>query len=433
MHNVLYLADVVEDVAGSTEIRAPAAKTHQMISSPKLNSPKLSYSPKLTSRETTHVNQINVGDFANLREGSSRQSDATSANQNVPDFKYQKNKIRFKGASNSVPNYNDKQENIKKTVVAQNDALLTNMSSSGSSSNRSKKSRAGKPPIYVSKIEPITAQKSPNFLLPTTVPHRNKFMDLLLGDTGRSDISTRSSPDSLPRINFGSPTPLQKYPSTSTADDYMTGEISIIVPKLPHLNKTQTEQSLTDIDSKFSVSGASADHHTEDEPIVIVTNEDGVNTTHDHNGDLTDRDGWESGYSSMSPRLSSLDSRAHAIMTPMSSITAGSVLLELPTSDHRSLTPFSTITNSTNFDHSRPQSSFLDVPQFIGAAAGSHFDTHESHNRRFFPESRPPLNKLPAIYSRNTNDSTDCGEDQRFEFTPLPLQSIRTSDGELSD
>ena len=116
----------------------------------------------------------------------------------------------------------------------------------------------------------------------------------------------------------------------------------------------------------------------------------------------------------------------------MCSVTAGSVLLEIPSSDHRSLTPFSTITNSTNFDHSRPQSSFLDVPQFIG---GGHYDPHDSHNRsRFYPESRPPLNKLPAIYSRNTNDSNDAGsEDHRFDFTPLPLQSIRTSDGELSD
>ena len=234
-----------ESLLGTVEMRT-SVRSHQFISnSPKLNSPRLSYSPKLNSRETTHVNQINVADFANLREGSSRQqTDSSPANQNVPDYKYQMNKIRFKGASNSVPNYNDKQENIKKTVVAQNDALLSNLSSR----NNKNKSRGGKPPIYVSKIEPKTAaaQKS-NFLLPTTVPHRNKFMDLLLADTGRSDVSpstARSSPDSLPRINFGSPTPLQK---SSTADeDIPPGEITIIVPKLPQLSKTETQQSLTD-------------------------------------------------------------------------------------------------------------------------------------------------------------------------------------------
>lgn len=383
-----------------------------MISSPKLNSPKLSYSPKLTSRETTHVNQINVGDFANLRDGSSKQTDGSSTSLNVADYKYQMNKTRFKGASNSVPHYNDKQDNVKKTV-AQNDALLAAMS-------KNRKNRQQNPPIYVSKIEPKSASKS-SFLLPTTVPHRNKFMDLLLADDSRPDAHSpgRSTPDSLPRISFGSPIPIQKQ-SYHDEEEQMTGEISIIVPKLPQLTKTQTQQSLGKI-STFS--GGSDTQHTEDEPIVIVTNEDGEVNAAD-----TEQDGWESGYSSSSPRLSSLDSRAHALMTPMSSVTAGSVLLEIP-NDHRSLTPFSTITNSTYLDHSRPASSFLDVPQFIGG----HYDSHDTHRSRYLPECRPPVNKLPAIYSRNDESNDGGSEDHRFDFTPLPLQSVRTSDGEMSD
>lgn len=359
-------------------LNSQSAKGHRVTSSPGNANDKTQHSPKLNhQRETTQVKQINVADFAKLHVHASKPAEVQSTNTNVTDYQQRVNKIRFKGASNSVPNYNEKQENIKKTV-AQNDALLTTAKQSIK--------RKDQGSIYVSKIEPKSPPQS-SFLLPNGSSHRNQFMDYLGGS------------DTFPRISYGSPTPLN-----NVSEDESLGDITIMVPKLPHLDCHRSlSHSSTEVEHK-SESPETA-QHTEDEPIVIVTNEEGKSKEHD---------GWESGYSSITPRLS-VDSRAHAL-TPMSG-------LAIP-NEHRSLTPFSMITNSTYLDHSRPQSTFLEVPHLTA-------DLHDSGAKKFLIDLRHPVHKLPAIYSRN--DDREAVDEHRIDFTPLPLQSVRTSDGEISD
>lgn len=389
-------------------------KVHQNVSSPKStnSSPKVTYSPKLsTNRETTHVKQINVADFAKLHVQAGKSAE-TQANSSVAEHQNRMSKVKFKGASNSVPSYNEKQENIKNTI-AQNDALLATV--------KLPRKRRDHTPMYVSKIEPKSPQAS-SFLLPTTVPQRNKFIDMLIGDNQANDLSSSPASDTFPRLHYGSPPPPPKR--HSDLDNEIAGEISIPVPRLPHLisPRAQLQPTVTADDdrkpTRQSTGHTESTQHTDDDPVVIVTNEDGVSITQNYE---LDREGWDSGFNSTTPRLS-IDSRAHAL-TPMSGLVGGSTTLDIP-NDHRSLTPFSTITTSTYLDQSRPQSRFLDVPHFIG-------DSHETSPRRFGLESRPSVTKLPAIYSRN--DDTESMSERNFDFTPLPIQSVRTSDGEMSD
>lgn len=347
-----------------------------------------------------------MGDLAKLSEsGLSKTPDTnTNVNQNIADYQYRLNKVRFKGAGNSVPS-NDQR---RQSIISQNDNLLSQMAAKG---KHKAKDQEGKPPMYVSKIEP-KSQLSPN-----TVPHRNKFMDMLILDANggeRSAVSTPQSCMSLPRIHFGSPPPVSLM---RDGDDEDMGEITLIVPKLPHLQPRTPSPSQLEVNLRSLSTDDTDTSKTDDDPVFVITNENGEDIKA---SEVPRRDDWESGYSSMSPRLS-IDSRPHAL-TPMSS--QGSLMLEVPAPvtftpiDQRCTTPGSSY---LELPGTRPQSSLID---FSGDYPGL-----ESFPRKFATEARPPI--LPAIYSRNTVES-DMDE-HRFEFTPLPIQSVRTSDGEISD
>ena len=373
---------------------------HEAVTSPIINTRKVSYSPKHSqNRETTHVKQINVADFAKLQVKTVKSPEATPTTANLADYQQRVNKVRFKGASNSVPNYNEKQDNIKKTV-AQNDALLA-------SSKQPTTNHKSQNPIHVRKIEPKSPSKAA-LLLPTTGQYRNQLMEMISTDN-RMDTS---APDVFPRMQYGSPTPLHNQYNGS--DDEMSGEISIVVPKLPQLNRPRTE--IPTATNEIEEPETNVTQPNKYEPVVIVTNDEVPRAL---KKSKQEREGWESGYNSMTPRLS-VDSRSHALITPTSGVIGGSAMLEIP-NEHRSLTPFSTITNSTYLDHSRPQSTFLEVPHLAA-------ECHDPNSRKLSLELRPSMGKLPAIFSKN-----DDTESTRLDFTPLPLQSIRTSDGELSD
>ncbi|KAF6032832.1 hypothetical protein EB796_008877 [Bugula neritina] len=389
-------------------------KTQATYSSPKPSSyHKLSSSPKSHNRDrgTTHINQINVADFAKLNVKVTKPTEPSPPNHNITDYQYRVSMVKFKGASNSVPNYNEKQENIKKTV-AQNDALL---------SNTSKVRKKDVKSMKVSRIEPIPPDRA-SLLVPTALPHGNKFMNLLIDDRKWDQMSNSSKStleSTLPRLHYDSPTPFQRQ---GNGDDEMAGEISIAVPQLPHLianNRTTRQPSGSKKQTENNLETSNEQHvdtnlHIEEEPTVIITNEGGTHV----NKEVADgtRDGWESGYQSITPRLS-VDSRSHAMMP------GAALHLDIPT-EHRSMTPFSSITLSTYIDQSRPSSTHLDVPS-------NGVDNSDSYSRKISLETRSSVSKLPAIHSRN--DNYESMDDRTLYFTPLTIQSIRTPDPEISD
>lgn len=424
----LYL--LIKSITDATGTHSPGKRATKNLNkrskntSNKTSSQKSSFSAKSTARETTPLRQVNIADFAQFDTGQKLTGSKSVSPSTAAD--YQIHRVRTKSVNrrsvasvtddgeddedcDEYDNNNDNDSNDDNPT--QTDLHVAPLDAAAPADVEVDRI-AKTPPIYqqiitehpppapvlahspllsLRRTESVSTISESGYLLPLAYPrqHDNFITTLSRGDSVDSRISYATTPESLPRI-FGSPPPLRQASSDDSSDSYNTGEISIVVPRLPQLNIT-VQESADEGEHHHDARSAACDtelsQHIDDEPIVIITNEEGAH--------VKESDGRESGYSSMTPRLS-VDSMAHTL-SPMSCLTTGSIRLGIP-GDHRSLTPNSTSSSYLDVPHSRPQSSTFDTinliaPDMLG----------DSGSKKLFLEPKSPLQKLPAIESRCSN------------------------------
>lgn len=393
--------------------RPAKASTKKSKNTSKASGQKSNTSAKNAVRETTPLRQVNMADFAQFSV-SRRLTGSKSVSPSGADHHIHKLRTKSVNRRSVASVSEDENEASDKDKDDDTDACRPDIHVIDTTPyviqqviiEQPLLSPPSQPLLPLRRTESISTISDSTHLMPVAYPRQsNGFTLLSRGDSVDSRISHATTPESLPRI-FGSPPPVHQ--SSSDTDSYNNGEISIVVPRLPQLNVAAPDDGERHRDIRSMAGEAEIGQHVDDEPIVIVTDEDGSH--------VKERDGRESGYSSMTPRLS-VDSMAHTL-SPMSCLMAGSAHLSIP-SDHRSLTPYSTSSSYLDVPHSRPQSSIFDT-----ASLTLPVDTAVVDSRKIFLEPRLTLQKLPAIESRCSNHELEVS---RQSASPHRLTSPHRS------